>query len=59
MARDLRFEEDQNGDWHPENWARAREGLRELAHWLGFASIEAYLDTLPIERERIFDRATY
>lgn len=33
------------------------EAMSEIAQWLGFGDTDAYLTALPIERERIFDRA--
>lgn len=31
----------------------------EVADWLGFKDADEYLKALPIERERIFERARY
>ncbi len=47
---------------HPEtgdHYFTAIEILSEVAEWLGFSGIAEYIATLPIERRKIFKRATY
>ena len=35
----------------------ASDALRDVASWLGFTSIDDYVETLVKERERVFERA--
>jgi hypothetical protein len=57
-VRGIEFEKEKGGYLVPVNMG-AGQALSDVSHWLGFHHDYDYLDTLSIERSRIFDRATY
>ena len=58
----MEFEDVSSGEMFPL-YAHYNRGLRmtdiltEVAQWLGFTDGEGYLQALPKERERIFERS--
>jgi len=59
LVRGIRFKQDSQGFWGPEEWGpgtRADECLRDIAHALHYANIDDYLDACGQHPEHVRKR---
>lgn len=59
MSRGAVFEKEEDGYWFParETYEIANKAIEDIAAWLGYETVQDYVQALPREGKRIFDRA--